>query len=152
MRIQRRTCRRILRRLAAFSLEEVVISMGISLGSVLAVISGYKVSMYRTEWSLNAGAAHALATQRLEQTRAARWEPNAPTPIDELQAANFPEVLRSLDVPVVGTNITQARLVTSISTLSSDPAMKWIQVDCIWSIGPRGPFTNTVTSMRLAEL
>jgi Tfp pilus assembly protein PilV len=141
-----------LRRFAGFTLEEVVISMGIALGSVLAVLSGYKVAMYRTEWSLNATAAQALVTQRLEQTRAARWEPNAPVPVDELQAANFPEIVRSLGVPVVGTNLTTARLVTTISTVASDPPMKWIQVDCIWSIGERGPFTNTVTTLRSADL
>jgi len=126
--------------------------MGIALGSVLAVMSGYKVSMYRTEWSLNATAAQSLAVQRLEQTRAARWEPNAATPVDELTAVSFPTVMRTLDVPVVGTNTPQARLVTTISTVSTDPPMRWVQVDCIWSIGPRGPFTNTVTTLRGADL
>ena len=57
MRTQRQLSRRILRRVAGFTLEEVVMSMGIALGSVLAVLSGYKVAMYRTEWSLNATAA-----------------------------------------------------------------------------------------------
>lgn len=152
MQTQHQSSQRIVRRLAGFTLEEVVISMGIALGSVLAVLSGYKVSMYRTEWSLNATAAQALATQRLEQLRAARWEPNAPTPIDQLQPASFPEVLQTLNVPVVGTNVNEARVVTTISTISSDPPMKWIQVDCIWSIGPRGPYTNSVTTMRSADL
>jgi Tfp pilus assembly protein PilV len=152
MQTQRSTSRRATCRLAGFTLEEVVISMGIALGSILAVMSGYKVSMYRTEWSLNATAAQALATQRLEQTRVARWEPNASSPVDELTAGNFPTVMRTLDVPVVGTNVPQAQLVTTITTVSSDPPMKWVQVDCVWSIGPRGPFTNTVTALRSADL
>jgi hypothetical protein len=139
------------RRSGGFSLEEVCISLGIALGTVLVVIACYRLSLYRAEWSLNSTAAQALARQRLEQTRGARWEPNSPTAVDELVVANFPEVVRSLDIPAVGTNLNPARVITTITWISSDPPMKWVQVDCVWTLGVRGPFTNRVAALRTAD-
>jgi hypothetical protein len=152
MKIRQSTSKRLLRAIMGSTLEEVTISMGIALGSILGIIQGYKVSMYRVEWALHNSAAQALAAQRLEQTRSARWEPNGLQAMDELQAANFPSVVQQLSVPVVGTNVPSARLVTTISTVSVDPPVRFVQVDCIWTCGVKGPFTNSAVALRSPDV
>ena len=140
------------RRVFGFSLEELVISMGLALGSITAIVGGYRVALYRVEYTTSYVADQSLATQRLEQTRAARWEPMAGTPIDEVQAANFPATTQALDIPVVGTNVALVKVTTTISDIVANPPAKWIQVSCVWSCGAHGPFTNTVSTLRTADL
>ena len=126
--------------------------MGLALGSITAIVGGYRVALYRVEYTTSFVAAQSLAVQRLELTRAARWEPSAGTPIDELQPANFPATTETLDIPVVGTNVASVKVTTTISNIVSDPPAKWIQVSCVWSCGAHGPFTNTVSTLRTPDL
>ncbi len=86
--------------------------------------------------------------QRVEQTRAAKWDMIAYPPIDQLVSNNFPAVTSTLDVPVADTNVVYATSVTTIATVSTNPPLKMIRVDCIWSLMKRGPFTNTVVTYR----
>ena len=138
--------------LLGFSLEELTVSMGLALGSITAIVGGYRVALYRVEWTTSSMAAQSLAVQRLEQVRTARWEPQAGVAIDEVQPANFPTSVGTLDVPVVGTNVAVASITTTIRTIVADPPLKWVQVDCVWSCGAHGPFTNTVTALRTPDL
>ena len=139
-------------RLAGFSIEELVISMGLALGSITAIMGGYRVALYKVEWTSRSMAAQSLAAQRMEQVRAARWEPQAGTPIDELQSATFPLLVSKLDVPVVGTNAATATVTTTIQNVVSDPPSRWIQVECVWTCGGHGPFTNRLAALRTPDL
>jgi hypothetical protein len=129
----------------------VVLSAGIALGSMMGIISGYKLCMYRLEYASISAAAQSAAVQRMEQTRAAHWELNSPNPVDEVQSSRFPAVTTTLDVPLVGTNVPTATVITTVSDLPGGSPMKWVQVDCVWRCGDRGPFTNRVTSLRIPE-
>jgi len=126
--------------------------MGLAVGSITAIMGGYRVALYKVEWTSMSTAAQSLAAQRMEQVRAARWEPQAATPIDELQVATFPALTGTLDVPLVGSNTPVATVTTTINTIASDPPSRWIQVDCVWSCGGHGPFTNSVTTLRTPDL
>ncbi|MBI4663658.1 MAG: type II secretion system protein [Verrucomicrobia bacterium] len=135
----------------AFTLMEVVISLSISAMMVGAVITGYTLSTRRAEWSAYSLAAHSLAMQRLEQARAAKWDPNGWPSVDELVSSNFPVQVEVLDIPISGTNLVSATNLTTISTLSTAPPLKMIRVDCVWMFLSRGPFTNTVVTYRTAD-
>src|SRR5256885_508776 len=77
----------------AFTLAEVVIAMAITVMSLAGVIMGYIFALRQAEWSAYSLAAQSLATQRMEQTRAATWAPrHTPAAIDEVVTNNFPIV------------------------------------------------------------
>jgi len=135
----------------AFTLMEVVISLAISAITIGAILTGYTLATKRAEWSAYSLAAQSLAMQRLEQTRAAKWDPNGWPPVDELVSSNFPVRQEVLDIPISGTNLVYATNFTSITMLSSSPPLKMIRVDCTWMFISRGPFTNTVATYRTAD-
>ncbi len=136
--------------LRAFTLIEVVVSTFIAAIVIGRIILGYVQSANRTEWSGYSLAAQALATQRLEQTRATKWDPERG--LDELIQSNFPPQITILDLPVVNTNATQATNFTTISWIQTNPPMlKLIRVDCVWR-GPRGRVhTNTAANYRTPD-
>ena len=130
---------------------ETLVSIMIVAIVVSATINGYILSTNRAEWSSQSLAAHSLALQRLEQVRAAPWITSGETDVDNVISANFPDVTSVLDIPVSGTNAITATVQTRITTLSLNPPLKMIRVDCIWPYRNRGLFTNTLTTYRTAE-
>jgi hypothetical protein len=132
-------------------LVEVVISTAIATLAVGAIINGYLMASKRAEWSGASLAAHSLAMQRIEQTRAAKWDPLAYPPVDELTSSNFPPSVELLDIPISGTNRIYATNIVTISLISSNPPLKMIQVVCTWPFQSRGSFSNTVTTYRAAD-
>ena len=139
------------RRAAAFTLVEVTIAMSIAALSLGAIVNGYVISAQRAEWSAYSLAAHSLAMQGVEQARAAKWDLDGNPPVDELVIGNFPQRINTLDIPRSGTNIVYATNFTTITTISTAPQLKLVQVDCVWKFLSRGPFTNTVTTYRTVD-
>jgi type II secretory pathway pseudopilin PulG len=139
------------RAVAGITLVEVVLSlaiMGISFGTI---IMGYVMSARRAEWSAYSLAANSLAMQRIEQCRAAKWDLLTTPTTDELVAANFPALPSVLDVPISGINITFATNFTTISTISANPPLKMIRVDCVWPFKNESLFTNTLITYRAPD-
>jgi len=136
----------------AFTLAEVVIAMAITVMSLAGVIMGYIFAIRQAEWSAYSLAAQSLATQRLEQTRAAKWDPRASPPVDEVVTNNFPTVPTNvLDMPVSGTNMAYATNFTTISDVTNGGyPLKLIRVDCVWSFRERA-FTNTIATYRAPD-
>jgi prepilin-type N-terminal cleavage/methylation domain-containing protein len=132
-----------------FTLAEVVISMavlGLGMGGLLA---GYIFSANRAEWSSYSLAAQSLAMQRLEQTRAARWDPwDTQGNTDAVVNANFPAMREVLDIPQIGTNKVWATNFTTITLISTSPPCKMIKVDCVWNFMGRRNYTNSVATCR----
>ena len=133
------------------TLMETLVSMMIVAIVISATINGYILSTNRAEWSSQSLAAHSLALQRLEQVRAATWNISGETDVDQVLSANFPEAKAVLDLPVSGTNAIMATLYTTITTVSANPPLKMVRVDCVWPYRNRGLFTNTITTYRTAE-
>ena len=105
----------------------------------------------QAEWSAYSLAAQSLASQSLEQSRAAKWDPKGYPATDQLVSSNFPLKVQILDIPMTGSNIVYATNITSISTVSVNPPLKMISVECIWRFLERGLFTNTVVSYRAPD-
>src|SRR5205085_3580725 len=101
-----------------------LIASALGMLTVGGCLSGYVLSSRRAEWSAYSLAANSIALQRLEQTRACRWDPLAALPVDELLISNFPPEVTAMDVPIVGTNTVYATNYTTIATISSDPPVR----------------------------
>lgn len=141
-------------RVLGFTLAEVVISTAIIVMTLGGVIYGYIKTIARAEWSAYSLAAQSLAMQGVEQTRAAKWDPQAWPPIDELGTTNFIQI-EQLDVPKKGPPVLATNYV-SVTLVSSNPPLKELRSDCVWVLrnGPSrhiGPFTNTVITLRAAD-
>lgn len=141
--------------ISAFTLAEVLISIAI-LGMVFGgVIAGHLTCAQRAQWSAYSLAAHSIASQGLEQARAAKWDPQAwpqsvgPGLADELGVTNYAQTA-TLDVPFKGQPIIVTNFI-SVSTVSSDPPIRQIRSDCVWTFMSRGLFTNTVITLRAAD-
>jgi hypothetical protein len=132
-------------------LVEVVVSLAIGATVFAGILLAYAQSAERAEWSAYSQAAHSLALQRLEQARSARWDRLSYPPVDELVSNNFPLQVEVLDIPVSGGRFTYATNHTTIGTVSTDPPLRFIQVDCVWSFLDRGLFTNTITTYRAPD-
>ncbi len=131
-----------------FTLEELLMALSLSGVTLGSVITGYLMVMQQSECSENSTAGQALAIQRMEQVRAAKWDPMTSPAVDELVSTNFPDIVQSLQIPVMGTNSVNATVKTTFKLLSSDPPLKLVQVDCIWSFLDRKTFTNTIFAYR----
>jgi Tfp pilus assembly protein PilV len=133
------------------TLIEVVISMVIAGITISSIVAGYMFSARQLEQSACSSAAEFMARQRVEQVRSAKWDPLANPPVNELAGSNFPVVVSTLDIPVALNAPLYATNTTTITTVSTDPPLKMIRVECVWSLLSRGPFTNTLTAYRAPD-
>jgi prepilin-type N-terminal cleavage/methylation domain-containing protein len=136
-----------------FTLTEVVVAIAIATLSFGGVICGYVLTADRAQWGAYSLAAQSLAMQGVEQARAAKWDPKAWPAVDELGLTNYAEV-DTLDVPVSGQPV-QATNYISVSLVSQSPPLRQLRADCVWGLAngrrSRGPFTNTVITLRTAD-
>ncbi len=133
---------------AGLTLTEIVISLAITTLAVGGMVSGYTFSVERAEWSTRSSAAQILVDQKLEQTKAARWDTLATPVVDELVTANFPVEITALGMPSTSAQGIVATNITTISLVSDSPPLKMIRIQCIWPFKERGPFTNTLVTYR----
>jgi len=143
------------RPLEAVTLVEVLMTVAISAMTVGGVVYGFIQSAQRTEWSACSLAAQNLAMQGLEQARACKWDPMGFPPVDELVATNFPARTNVLDIPSSGDRWVWATNFTSISVVSTNPSVKFIRVDCVWSFACGNSelriHTNSVATLRAPD-
>ena len=136
---------------SAFTLMEVVISLailGISLGGILTL---YVRSAQRADWSGYSVSAQMMALSGLEQCRAAKYDPHGSPPTDALVSSNFPSRVDILDPGTVNGAASYGTNTTTILTISTNPALKLVRVDCTWTYPGRGVFTNSVSTYRAAN-
>jgi prepilin-type N-terminal cleavage/methylation domain-containing protein len=134
---------------SGFTLAEVVISLAVFAIVIQGTILGYVTASSRAEWSAHSLAAQSLASQGVEQARAAKWDPQAWPQVDELPPTNFVQV-DTLDIPVsrqpeYATNYISIRLV------ATNPPLREIKAACVWRFSTRGLFTNTVVTLRAPD-
>ena len=141
--------------LSGFTLTEVVISVLILVTVIQGVILGYVQFTQQAEWTAHSLAAQSLASQGLEQARAAKWDLQAwpqgtgPRSSDELGATSYMQT-NTLDIPMNGQPAVVTNFV-SITTVSTSPALRQIRSECVWRFMNRGWFTNTVVTLRAPD-
>jgi len=134
--------------LSGFTLVEVLISIlvvGVSLGGVLSL---YVQSAIRSDWSATSVSAQMMALSGMEQCRAATYDPRGQNATDSLQSTNFPQKVDILDIGTSSGVITYGTNTTTVSTVSANPMLKMVRVDCVWAFPRKGLFTNSVTTYR----
>ena len=136
------------RRSLAFTLVEVVVSSAVAAVIIAGCVAGYVLSARRAEWSAYSLAANSHAVMRLEQCRAAKWDPMSYPPVDELVAGNFPPQTNLLDVPISGDRLPYATNFTTITEVSQNPPLKMIRIECHGPFARTRHFTNVVVTYR----
>lgn len=137
-----------------FTLTETMIAIAMVVIMLQAIVYGYTLSANRAEWSAYSLAAQSLASQGVEQARAAKWDPQAYPGVDELStgaggSTNYSSIDK-LDVPIAGAPVYATNYV-SIINFSLNPLYRQIKSDCVWRLGNRGPFTNTILTLRAPD-
>jgi type II secretory pathway pseudopilin PulG len=140
------------RRKMGFTLEEVVVAMSIVGLTVSGTISGYVMVAKRSDWATRSAAADAAVMQRVEQVRAARWDPLAAQAVDEVVSASFPQTTVKLDLPQKAEKPEQATVRTTIEQISDDPPVRLVRVDCAWASLDGRTFTNSIVVYRTPDL
>jgi hypothetical protein len=134
------------------TLAEVVIALGVAGLAVMGCVNGYMFCGASAEKSALSLSASTRAVERLEQTRAATWSPSSYPPVDQLNQTNFPNEIVTLDLPSAKGVTTLATNFTQISQISTNPALRRIHVDCVWSyFGSALLFTNSVETCRAPD-
>lgn len=133
------------------TLAETAMSLAIAGILMAGIVSGFIQTHQQSEWAAYSLAANSMALQGLEQTRAAKWDRLGYPPVDQLVSSNFPPRVEVLDIPVVKTNIVYATNQWVISTISADPPLRMVRVECVWAFPRRGMFTNSVFTYRAAD-
>ena len=132
---------------SAFTIAEVVVAIFlISLG-LTGILSLYVQAAFRSDWSAQSLSAQMMAVSGLEQCRAAKFDPRGSS-VDQLVSSNFPPRVDILDVGTTASILTYGTNTTTIRTISNDPLIKMIRVDCTWYYPRRGLFTNSVFTYR----
>ena len=154
---------RVLR--AAFTLVEVLMSVVIMTMVFAGVIYGYVQSNRLAEWSSMSLAAQSLASQGMEQARAAQWNSQWPLPTNSCDTAqlwvtnsvgatwttNLTGSNYAMDIPSTGAPFYATNVIT-ITTLQITPPLRMIRSDCIWKIPSTGKiFTNTDVTYRAPD-
>ena len=130
------------------TLVEVLVSMLVLGIMITGVVNGFIQSHRTAEWTAYSLAAQSVAMQPLEQARAAKWDPYASTPINEV--TNLPTITTSniLDIPMSGTNFVYATNRITVRMVAGNPPLQEIAVECTWHFFNRRVFTNSVITYR----
>ena len=136
---------------SGFTITEMVIALLVAGVMISGVVAGFVQYSRQAEWSAHSLAAQMQAVRRLEQARAAKWQPLGATPEDQLVSSNFPVLVEVLDVSMTGGNMVYATNTTSITTVSTNPPVKMIRVDCTWPFMNRGIMTNSIFTYRAPD-
>jgi type II secretory pathway pseudopilin PulG len=155
---------RVLR--AAFTLVEVLMSVVILTMVFAGVIYGYVQANRCAEWSSMSLAAQSLASQGMEQARAAQWNsqiwplPTNSCDTDQLWVTNTVGATwttnltgsnYAMDIPSTGAPFYATNVIT-ITTLQITPPLRMIRSDCIWKFPSTGKiFTNTDVTYRAPD-
>jgi prepilin-type N-terminal cleavage/methylation domain-containing protein len=135
----------------AMTLVEVLVALAICGLAVTAIVGGYFFASASAEKSSLLLAGTARAMERLEETRAARWDTASYPTIDELVATNFPTKVVTLDLSGDGSKITYATSRVQISQVSTSPPLKRIHVDCVWAFNGSRLITNSIETSRAPD-
>ena len=132
-----------------FTLAEVIVATAIFGIVIQGIIFGYVMSSRRAEWSAHSLAAQSLASQGVEQARAAQWLPQEWPAVDDLPPTNIIQV-DVLDIPFKGAPKFATNYI-SVTAVSTNPAVRQIRADCVWQFVSGALFTNTVVTLRAPD-
>jgi hypothetical protein len=132
------------------TLVEVVVSLAITALLIGGITSGYVFCTFSSQKQALALAASARAMERIEETRSAKWDTATSPVVDQLVGTNFSSRTVTLDLTGSGAETAAATIRTEISSISTNPPLRRVSVECVWRY--RGElFTNTVETFRAPD-
>ena len=132
-----------------FTLVELMVSLVVMTLVMAGVMKGYTLACKKAEWASYSLAAQQTANKRMEQAIACDWIPGSG--VDDLIASNFPPSSEFLSLPTQQTNIYNATNYLILKTISTNPPLKMVRVDCVWLFEGK-LFSNTVATIRAPTL
>ncbi len=152
MRCSKRQRNRVgVRAEAGMTLVEVVVALVVTGLAIVGIIRGYQYATNAAQKAALYQAAHARAMERLEETRFAKWDVAVWPAVDQLVATNFPTKTVVLDLSGSGAVATMATLQTVISQVATNPPLKRIRVNCVWTFRNVQTITNSVETLRAPD-
>ena len=136
------------RKKQALTLVEVLVALGISALAVAGIVKGYFLANTSSQKFALSLAANAQASQWMEQMRCADWDTSRFPAVDQLTSTNFSNVVVSLEYAGAGTNVTYATNFMYITTISTNPPLRRIHVDCVWRFQGGQLITNSIETER----
>jgi type II secretory pathway pseudopilin PulG len=133
------------------TLVEVLVAFLVSGLALAGMVSGYVFANTSAEKFALSLAANAQASQMMEQMRSATWDISSWPPIDQLNVTNFPTQVVALELSGNGTNFVYATNYPQITTISSNPPLRRIRVDCVWNYRGYQLMTNTIETCRAPD-
>jgi type II secretory pathway pseudopilin PulG len=139
-----------------FTLAEVVISLGISITVIAAVMCAYILTSKAAAKSACSAAANAALVRQMEQVRSARWDIRASPAIDELVAFNATTNVVNLNIPISNSagSVYTATNYTTVQLIRATPPLRSIRIDCAWMVPSASTtvYTNSLVSFRGPDL
>lgn len=136
---------------SALTLVEVVVALAISSMALAGIVASYLFSIGSAQKASLSLAASARALQRVEETRSARWDLLSWPPVDQLVASNFTDQVVLLDKDATGKTVQYATNITRVSQISTNPPLKLVHVDCVWTFKGNQLLTNSVETCRAPD-
>lgn len=133
------------------TLVEVLVALLISGLAISGIVSGYLFANNSAAKSGLMLAANAQASQWMEQMRSAKWDVASWPPIDQLTVSNFSNQVVMLETSGAGVPVVYATNFAQITTISTNPPLRRIRVDCIWSFRGYQLLTNSIVTCRAPD-
>jgi prepilin-type N-terminal cleavage/methylation domain-containing protein len=131
------------------TLIEVLVALLISGLAIAGIVTGYVFANTSSEKFGLSLSANAQASEWMEQMRSARWDISSWPAIDQLTATNFSNEVVTLES--YGTQANYGTNFATISTISTNPPLRRIRVDCVWSFQGSQLLTNTIETCRAPD-
>jgi type II secretory pathway pseudopilin PulG len=135
-----------------FTLVEALISTVLSGFAITGLIVGYATMARQAEFAVYSTAATSVAQQGIEEARAAKWDTVSSPAVDQLVITNFPSYSVVLDISADAGTVVRGTNFFEIMTVSTNPPLKHVKVDCVWSMdGGITLYTNSIAVLRAAD-
>lgn len=133
------------------TLAEVLVAFLVSGLALAGLVTGYILANTASQKSSISLSASAQASQWMEQMRGAKWDISSWPVIDQLTVTNFSNEVVMLEFSGNGTNLIYATNYATITTVSTNPPLRRIRVDCVWNYRGLQTFTNTIETFRAPD-
>ena len=133
---------------AGLTLTEVLVSIVLTGVATVGMINGHVFASQQSARSLATAEVQMEMDSRLAETKAARWDILAFPVMDQLVSENFPSRVVEMDSRAAGEAQSMIESRVSIATISSDPPLKKVEIECVWTAKSGDLRTNIVTTLR----
>ena len=143
---------RCFRTTSGMTLAEVMIALTVFALVFGSVLTGLTQARYRAIWASLSLEAANFAEQCCEQIQNASWDPTASPAVDQVISNNFPTTTTDLlDYTGGGSLVATNTVRINAMPNTNSPQYKVITCTTVWEYKGRGPFTNSIVTVRAPD-